>query len=63
MIIGNELTDEMTCYYYYHNLLNHVSLLNMHVLAWKGKLLSKLLKIKTTPLCVSYLYSKAHRRS
>ena len=60
MIIGDELTNKITYCYYYHNLLNHLSLSNMYVLAWKGKLPLKLLKIKAIPLYVSFLYDKVH---
>lgn len=62
MVTGKDLTEEMACYYYYHNLLNHISLSNIHTLAKKGILQSKLLKIKSTPPCSSCLFGRVHRR-
>ena len=52
----------MACYYYYYNLLNHISLSNLHTLAKKGIVPSKILNIKTTPPCASCLFGRAHRK-
>ena len=62
VINGNDMSDDMLCYYHYHNLLNHVSLKDMHVLAKNSKLPSQLLNIKITPPCPSYLFGRAHRK-
>ena len=62
MVKGQDLSDEMTCYCCYHNVLNHTSLQDMHALARKDKLPKKLLKIKSTPPCASCLFGRAHRK-
>ena len=49
IINGNDMSYDKVHYYYFHNLLNHVSLNDAHVLAIKGKLPSRLLSMKTTP--------------
>ena len=62
MITGKDLSDDIKCYYYYHNLLNHISLSNLHVLAKKGKVLLRLLNVKSTPPCTSCLFGRVHRK-
>ena len=36
MVTGNEFTKDIAYYYYYHNLLNRISLAGICVLAKKG---------------------------
>lgn len=62
MVGGQDMSDDLACYYYYHNMLNHISLRDMRMLAKRGKLPKRLLNIKTTPPCASCVFGKAHRR-
>ena len=55
------LIENMAYYYYYHNLLDHISLTDMHVLAKKGKIPKKILNIKSPLPCASCLFGTAHR--
>ena len=63
IVMGDELTEDMACYHYYHNLLNHISLADMHMLAKRGKLPSKILNMKVAPPCASCLFVRAHRKA
>ena len=49
-------------YYYYHNLLNRISLANLHTLAKKGALPLKLSNIKSALPCASCLFERAYRK-